>query len=317
MEEDESGVFLFPEKSPVELIRIIAHVTAPDLSLFFCIAFAIVAYFHESYFSYVAVFLSAWLLIQLISNVLDDDFKNDLFWNIFSLFGNLVFYLFLGNCWCMLKLYLDIWRGHMDPILMDRIRTCVTTDEVGCVIPLFMDMKWMIVRWMTTWPINLVYTLSRDPLQIITDLIYTWSRQRYFTIMASAVRAYDVTQLSNGGATTWSDVAVFSAYILIYLVLGYAWTHVKLFIDVWQGALPASLDAQVRDVYNKQTSYWEFVKKIKWHVTQWLLTWPLSIIYTLIRHPLRILADFVYELSQRKYVWIVGKAMNARMKKNE
>lgn len=175
----------------------------------------------------------------------------------------------------------------------------------------------MIVRWMTTWPINLAYTLSRDPLQIITDLIYTWSHQRYFAIMSSAIRAHDVSHGTAAAAASWTDVATIMAYILTYFLLGYAWTHVKLFIDVWQGALPASLDAQVREVYTRQASYWEFVKQIKWHVTQWLLTWPLSIIYTLIRHPLRILIDFVYELSQRKYVWIVGRAMNARMKKQE
>jgi hypothetical protein len=77
------------------------------------------------------------------------------------------------------------------------------------------------------------------------------------------------------------------------------------------------LDAQVRAVYERKDSYWDFVKQIKWHVTQWMLTWPLSIVYTLLRHPLRIVVDFVYQLSHRKYMWIVGKAMDTRMNKQD
>lgn len=316
-EEEQDTILEFPLRSPRETLRLVARATAPELSIFFCIGFAAVAYFHESHFAHVAIFLAVWLIVQLSFNVLDDDFRNDLFWNVFSLLGNVVFYLFLGYLWSMVKLYLDVWQGHLDPALIARIRTCVSTDESGCVVPLLLDMKWMIVRWMTTWPASLAYTLSRDPLHIITELIYTWSRQRYFAIMASAIKAHDISDssLDNNGGASWTTLTIWFSYLLAYFVLGYAWTHIKLFIDVWQGALPPSLDSKVRDVYERKASYWDFVKQIKWLVTQWMLTWPLSIVYTLLRHPLRILVDFIYELSQRKYAWIIGKAMETRMKK--
>lgn len=316
-ENSNNGEVVLQFNSPRETLGVIARATAPELSLVFCLGFAAVAYFHESHFAHVSILLGVWLAVQLAFNVLDnDDFKSDMFWSVFSLLGNVLFYLFLGYCWSMVKLYLDVWQGHLDPALINRIRTCVGTDETGCVIPLLLEMKWMIVRWMTTWPVSLAYTLSRDPLHIVTELIYTWSRQRYFAIMASAIKAHDLASSSSETPeTSWAAVLVWFAYVFGYFVIGYAWTHAKLFIDVWQGALPASLDARVRDVYERKASYWEFVKQIKWLVTQWMLTWPLSIVYTLLRHPLRIVVDFIYELSQRKYAWIIGKAMETRMKK--
>lgn len=252
----------------------------------------------------------------MVVYALDEDFRNDLFWNVFSLLGYVAFYLFCGSLVSMGKLYLDVRFSHLDPHLIARIRSCVTTEgETGCVVPLLFDMKWMLVRWMTTWPITVVHTLSRDPLRIVTDLIFQWTRQRYFWIMSSAIRALDNQDSTE--PTSWTEVAVGTGYLVSYLAIGYAWTHIKLFLEVWQGSLPASLDVQVRDVYNRKASYWEFVASIKWLVTQWMITWPLSVVYTILRHPLRIVADFIYQLSHRKYMWIVGKAMDARMKKDQ
>ncbi len=148
--------------------------------------------------------------------------------------------------------------------------------------------------------------MSRDPLRVLTDLLFEWSRQRYVWIITSALGAAQQQQVD---ATLWTLL-----YVLAYLVVGYAWTHAKLFIDVWQGALPPALDAEVREVYDRKLSYWAFVARIKWHVMQWMITWPVSILYTIARHPLRMLADALYQISHKKYMWIVGKAMEMRMK---
>lgn len=303
------------------MLKNVARATAPDFSLIFVVGFLLVTFAHERYFVETASVLACWLVIQLIVITTNDDFKNDLFWNILSLVGHLVFYLFLGYVWSMLKLYLDIWQGHLEPALLERIRNCTTSEQnISCVVPLLLDMKLMIVRYMTTWPISVFYTLTRDPLRIFTDLLYHWSRQRWVAIMAMAIQAHDlqnnVDALSSTTTASWQTLLMWFAYVLGYVVIGYAWTHVKLFVDVWQGALPPSLDAQVRSVWERKDSYWEFVKQIKWLVAQWMITWPISIVYTITRHPLKILVDFVYQLSQKKFVWIVGKAMEARMKKD-
>lgn len=312
----EDHVFEFTD--PIVLIKKVAHVTAPDFSLVFIAGFLLLTFVHEQYFAETAIFLLGWIAVQLVVFTTNDDFKNDLFWNIVSLIGHLVFYLFLGYCWSMLKLYLDIWQGHLDPALLDRIRKCIASEQnVSCVVPLLLDMKFMIVRHMTTWPISLFYTLTRDPLRIFTDLLYYWSRQRWVAIMSIAIQAHDLQNSTDVAASaSWQTLAIWMAYILGYIIIGYGWTHVKLFVDVWQGALPPSLDQQVRSVWERKDSYWDFVKQIKWLVAQWMVTWPISVVYTVLRHPLKILVDFVYQLSQRKFVWIVGKAMEARMKKD-
>jgi hypothetical protein len=298
-----------------------ASITSPDLSLFFIAFFVLLAYFHETHQAYTAIVLGAWLLIQLGSFVVKDDFRNDLFWSIFSLIGNLLFYLFIGYLWSLAKLYLDVWQGHLPTELMSQIRVCVSTKgEPGCVLQFLFAMKWNIIRWMMAWPVSMAYTLSRDPLRIITDVIFDWSRQRYYVIITSALAAHDAStnatfnpaDPSSVGAADWYILAWWSGSVTAYLVIGYAWTHLKLFVDVWQGTLPQSLDDEVRQVYQGDKNYWQFVVKIKWLVLTWLITWPLSIVYTLLRHPVRILAETIYKLSQRKYMWLVRKGMEAR-----
>ena len=153
----------------------------------------------------------------------------------------------------------------------------------------------------------MAYTLTRDPLRIFTDLAFEWTQRRYLLIITAALRTSPSTL-----SLLWLGL-----YLLFYIVIGFAWTHVKLFIDVWQGALPPSLDQEVRAVYEGDKNYWTVALKLKWLVLQWLITWPLSVVYTILRHPFRILADFVYHLSQRKYAMIIERAMATRMKKQD
>ncbi len=334
----------FDNKSATELVKSLATFTSPDLSIFFVLFFIVLAYFHESHYAVTGVAIAAWLVLQLVSSVINEDFRTDLFWSIFSLFGNLLFYLFLGYCWSMAKLYLDVWQGHLDPTLMSKIRMCVSdAGKPGCVVSFMFEIKWKIVHWLTTWPISMAYTISRDPLRIMTDLIFEWSRQRYLAIITAALRAHDSSAsylaahppletsgrqfpdgsigigapLHTSASDEWLLLAYTAAYIVGYILVGFIWSHVKLFIDVWQGTLPPSLDQEVRSVYAGNKNYWSFVAKIKWLVLTWLVTWPLSIAYTILRHPFRILFEFIYKLQQRKLVWIVNKAMETRANKQE
>jgi hypothetical protein len=195
--------------------------------------------------------------------------------------------------------------------MMDRIRTSVASGAFGTVL---LEMKWTIMRWMVTWPASLIYTLSRDPLRIITELLFEWSKQRWAYIISLAIQHHDQPDHS---PASWATVAMWFGYIFAYLIVGYLWTHVKLFIDIWQGALPPSLEAEITEVYQRNASYWAFVQRIKALVFQWMITWPFSIVYTILRHPCRMFVDLVYKLSQRKYAWIAGKAMEVRHAKSE
>lgn len=297
----------------MEVLQAAAQYTSPDLSIAFVAFFAILAYFHESYNTYTSIAILLWLVLQVASHAVKEDFRNDLFWSILGLLGNFVFYLFIGYGWSMAKLYIDVYRGHLPVPLMLSIQTCLgETGKPGCIVDVLFQLKWHIVGWMTMWPISVAYTLSRDPLRIITDLIFEWSKRRYRLILVAALAAHNG---SIAGTEEAAGLLYYAVFLVSYFVIGYVWTHFKLFIDVWQGSLPPSLDSKVRSVYAGDKNYFQFALEIKWLVMMWILTWPLSIIYTLTRHPFRMLADFVYRLSVRKYGWIIGKAMDLREKK--
>lgn len=299
-------------------VKRIADATAPDFSVLFLAAFLVIAYIHESKPEISGTIIVFWLLVQLFGSIVRKEFQNDLFWKVIGLFGNLFLYLLIGYCWSMVKLYIDIWQDHIPLELVNQIRECTSANgEEGCIFEFIGQMKWFIVRWMTHWPVSVIYTLSRDPLRIFTDMLIHWSEKRYLLIAAAAVRALDAklgrSTLTDSSEDVWLIMWTFG-FILGYVVLGYIWTHMKLFLDVWQKTLPAPLEAELVLVYRGDKNYWSFVSKIKWLVLQWLITWPFSIAYTILRHPARILADFVYQLSQRKYTWIVSRAVEIRSK---
>ncbi len=314
--DDEQDVHIVFDT--LHTVNTIASHTAPDFSLIFIALFVLLAYFHESHFAYAAIVIVAWFAVQLTASVSKEDFRNDLFWSVFSLIGNFIFYLVIGYVWSLAKLYLDVWQGHLSDELMHNIRTCVSSEGTpGCIMSFLLNMKWEIVRSMTLWPVSLAYTISRDPLRIFTDIAFNWSRQRYVYIISAALKAHDSATTLEPVGDDWQIFALYIAYIIGYLFIGFIWAHCKLFIDVWQGALPQSLDAEVRSVYAGNKNYWSFVYKIKYLVLQWQITFPLSFLYTALRHPLRILADIVYTLSKRGQVWIITRAMDARNIKQE
>jgi hypothetical protein len=304
---------------PKEAISFAADFTAPDLSLVFLVLFGAAAYFHEQHFSVTGIAVACWFVVQLASYVIKDDFKNDIFWSILALIGHVALYLIAGYGWALVKLYFEIARGHY----AQQFGPCVpflspenATVFSGCALKGMLYVRGDMSRWAVTWPMSIANTVTRDPLHFFTDLAFEWSKKRIVWVVASAlgsgVKDAAVTSSSPLHTALWAIAGVVG-----YVAVGYAWTHIKLFIDVWQGALPPSLDRQVRETYEKKLSYWAFVINIKWLVLQWIVTWPVSLLYTLVRHPLRILADFVYQLSQRKYMYIVSRAMEARMLKTK
>lgn len=282
--------------------------TKPDLSLTFIIFFAIIAIFHESHFEYVAPLLASWIILQAWSLLHGEQ---NIFWAFVHLFQQAVFYLIIGYLWSLAKLYIDVWQGHFDPLQLEVMRQCVAPANVqlSCITDILQSIKWYILRSMLTWPASILYTLSRDPLNIFLELTFEWSKKRYMWIIQSA--------LSNPNSNDGWVLIRFILGVVIYFLIGYTWTHVKLFLDVWQGTLPREMDLAVRKCYTSQTSYMNFVIQIKWLVLQWLFTWPLSMLYYLLQHPVRIIAEFIYHMSQRKYAQVIGLAMSWRHQKDE
>jgi hypothetical protein len=282
----------------LEYVSVSAAYTAPDFSLFFLVFFAIAAYLHESYVYQFAGIMIVWCFVQLAGKAIDPEFRANLFWSILRLIGNFAFYLFLGYLWSLVKLYLDVWQGHLPAAQIAQMKHCVSAaGQPGCIIDIILTLKWNIVQWMITWPVSMTYSLCRDPVRIVTDLLFEWSQKRYAAIISAALSADSVNELS-----WWWLV-----YIVAYIAVGWIWTHFKLYIDVWCGDLYA---AELDQISANNGSYVDFVRlRIRAIVSQWLISWPFSLIYTILRKPVRIAFDLVYDMSIKTYAMIIETAM--------
>lgn len=307
--------------SPKEAFVRVKEASSPDFSLPFIGVFLLLTFVHEEapIISGTIVFL--WVLIQLIAYALEEDFQANIVWNLFGLLGNLIFYLFIGAIVASAKLYIDYRQAHLPVAILKSIETCLSKGNIDdpCTVAVLGQIRWHVIRWITVWPLSLAYTISRDPLNIATDFIWTQSKRRYLGILLLAVQhSSDATATSGGhGGMSWWTPISWLLFIVLYLVIGHLWSHVKLFIDVWQAALPKSAQDQVDQAAqageaDKDQQVLALVIRLKKLVVSWNILWPFSIVYTLLRHPLRILADLVYSLSLKSYVWIMKRGMEWR-----
>lgn len=268
--EDDVRVEFDLLETSAKVVRTAATYTAPNMSLVFVGLLAVGAFFHESHFLPTGIGMGLWLLLQLLGSALDEDFRSDLFWGVIGTLGHLVLYIVIGHVWSYVKLYVDISQRHLSEPLMAQVSAC---NDGECVLKFVWSIKLLIAQWTLTWPMSVLYTLTRDPLTIFTNLLFKWSQARYTWIIQSALGR---SSTSDEWALLW-----FLGGAVAYFLAGYVWTHIKLFIEVWQGTLPKKLDTQVRAVYDNQASYWNFILDIKWLVMRWMLTWPFSFMYPL------------------------------------
>jgi hypothetical protein len=280
--------------------------TYPSFSFSFLVLFVALTLFHESFSRETLFAIGIWTALQIGSSAVKPDFRNDLFWNIMSLIGRVLLYLFIGHLWSYVKFFINIWQGHASESLLTSLRAC---EVHTCFTDILLTQKASIAHWTITWPMSMIHTMTRDPLRIVTDLLFHWSQQRMFHLARLAVTLHD-NKSSDGydDATAQLVLIYWIGSVVGYLFIGYLWAHLKLFIDVWRKALPPSVEL---DLQNRQ-SYFSFVLKIKWLVTQWILTWPFSVLFTLFQHPLAILAEFIHRVSTRTYAWIVERAFSLR-----
>lgn len=175
-----------------------------------------------------------------------------------------------------------------------------------CLHEFVTEYEFVSHRWVLTWPMNILQALGNYPYIFFSGRIIEWSRNVYVLAIAIALK---------GGVRitsywTWG-------FLIAYPILGYGWTHLKLFLDVWQGALPKKEEERIIGIYERNESYLEFILDIKWKVLGWMLIWPISMVVTGFGLFLPSLADLIYKYSGRTYAKIVGKAMEWRHTKIE
>lgn len=264
---------------------------------------AVGAFFHESHFLPTVIVMGVWLVLQILNNALEEDFQTDLFWGIAGVLFRIGGYLLAGVVWVAIKLPVEMLRGPLGQDLIKQYSALSDTLKGEALASAkFNLMLPTMSQWALTWPMNAMMVLTRSPLLRATELLFSLS-EAYF------VRAIDIAFGATKADSTWTPFWV-AAYVLGYGVVGYGFSHLKLFFDVWQGTLPKKFEKQLLD-----GSYWEFVLAIKWMVMRWMITWPFEASYMVLRHPVRIAFETLYNLSMSKYAWITEKAMSMRNKK--
>jgi hypothetical protein len=302
----DAGREFNPQVIP-DTIQKVADYVSVDFSISFLVLFFALAYFHETRVYETSVVLLIWFALQVTGSLLRQDFRNDLFWSLLKLALNVVIYIVAGHLWSYAKLYIDIRQGHF--VMSKEFRECFGADGVnGCIIQELLKLKWTLGHITLTWPISMAYTLSRDPVNIFVEELQRRSYHHYYAVVHSALESSINTN------TPAIDFQWWAIAFAAYFVTGYIWMHIKLFVDVWQRTLPASLEEKVMAVYNGDKSYVSVVASCKWLVLEWMITWPVSAFYTLLRHPFRILADVIYNFSVRRLAWIIGKGVELREK---
>lgn len=264
----------------------VSELTSPDISIGFITFLVVVSAVHETDARIATGFVVPWIIIQLFSYVTTKNFRNQLFWSILGLGGKVLFYLLVGHFWSYLKLYIEISQGRLVVTSLD-------------VVSFYEQHKWLLANWTIQWPASILYTVSKDPIHIITSTLERWSRERYMWIISNA--------MSSSGNTV--SIWWLLSGIASYFACGFVWSHIKLFIDVWQNNMDD--DPQLVAMLEKK-EYRDFYLAIKWTVLQWMFTWPFSALYNVIRYPMRIFAEFVYHLSERRYIWVTQKAVEMR-----
>lgn len=302
------------------VVRNVAQMTSPGTSVMFFILFATFSYIHESYTVHTFIGIAVWILLQILNRVLEEDPKVDFswWWTLWGLFGDILFYLFIGLVWTYPKLYLDVWLNHLPTSSIDYLVECtkqqIATEKVSCFYGFVEQHRWLFAKWMLTWPLNMAYTFSRDPLRIITDMAFEFSRQRYVIIIESALAAIDPSSSSSplDDGKRWI-LFWWVCYVVVYLLIGYLWTHGKLFVDISQGTLPKKLDDDIIQSMHDQNGLSDMLwEKLKGFVTRWWIFWPFSVAHTLLKHPVRIIIETLYKWSRASFTFIIQKAIQFR-----
>lgn len=312
-EEDEDVRTEMPQPSLKHFVRNVADATSPGLTWFFAAFFLLVAYFHEAYPKVVFLAIVPWLLIQFASSILDEDFREGALRFALGTFSAVLQYCGTGFVWALAKLMFDRRLDRLPDRVTEALAVCDTADfGYTCYADIFQSLAYPeMLEWTLFWPFSAAFTLTRDPLRLAYEIAMQNSERAGVWILQAAA---PTNRAGGASALGWVMLGI-AAYFLV----GFLWTHAKLYWDVRYQNLPKRLDDIAVECYqsNDGSGFWPFVLAIKWLIMWWMIVWPFTFLSTILRNPIKEIAERLYEFSQRKYAWIAHKAMERRMHKDE
>jgi hypothetical protein len=134
-----------------------------------------------------------------------------------------------------------------------------------------------------------------------------------FMSMWTALQVFDyVTNEDFQSDLFWNWFSL-AGNAIFYLILGLAWSFVKLYLDVWQKQLPAPLLKSIATCFASSSSSCAFdiLSGMKWRIMYSLMSWPMSIAFTLCRDPLNIFTGVIFDTFVGYYGKILQRAFLA------
>lgn len=167
----------------------LADFLAPRISLGFALFVGLIASFHEQHFVGVIGALICWLFTQSLRANFSVDWckKNARF-----IVAQVLVYCFIGFGWTFIKLFMVTFRaetyGPQQPWHKEMMACTQKSDyQPACVIGVVDTyFKRDIAMWWILWPVNMLFTLSRDPLRIAYELSYKYVHSAYANVLMQA-----------------------------------------------------------------------------------------------------------------------------------
>jgi hypothetical protein len=281
-------------------IHAAAAYTTPFETLGFYILLAIGAYFHESYFVSTLIIVALYCAVQWFDSFAEEDYKTTFFRAITEVFIRAFIYLGAGIVWVVIKVQFSILIGPIqESIKLQFDAANGTSEKMTVILPI-------ICQWTVTWPMNLIHSITRNRLVVILETVLRFGEEYFVVAFESAFNS----------TATPASAMWFIGSVAGYMATGYILAHLILYCKVRFSELPKNLQAKVDQIYNDDGSYIHFVISIKWLIMRWMVTWPIEILYTLLKEPTRYMFDIIYNLSVSKLVWIVKKASQYKNKQD-
>lgn len=295
--EEEDEIVL---KSPSEIVQTVAEITAFDISAWWFIVFVFLTTVHDIYYKSVIVVVTLWCILQMSSSILKPNFKEQLFWSTISVIGYVLLFLLFGFMWSRFKLSYDIKHANIPKYIIGMLNAC--KQDRSCLQTVIdSELRSYVIQYIIMWPMSILKVLSKEPVKLVAEFVFEKVRFSYTNLVLYALDTSDAYD-----PVTWTSILLNILYVMLYVSFGVLWSFVKLYLDAYQDMLS-------KEKLEKETNL-EFVKRIKWDIITWGITFPFSVCTTLLRHPLKVAIEFVFTILQTKYAYILDKAFENKKK---
>lgn len=146
-------------------------------------------YFHESRPLSVGAVLFIWVFIQISHSAVPflewkPTCKTCVKWTFYF-----IGYLVVGFLWSFAKLWIHIWRGHLEEDLLAVLLACQSGSET-CYVDFSYLLQPRIFTWILYFPLSMAMTIFEDPIKIVLEVGHAIVERTYGFVIKHAITMY-------------------------------------------------------------------------------------------------------------------------------